>query len=62
MSGECEKCNEHALECNCNKITLTIKAPKGIERRECNLCGLLFVYDGIRHNCLLCEINKKESK
>lgn len=22
MSGECDKCNEHALECKCDKIKL----------------------------------------
>jgi hypothetical protein len=59
MSGECEICGEHALECEC--LYLTIIPPEGKEFRKCLLCENPYIYDGTSLNCLWCEINKEES-
>lgn len=59
MSGECEDCNEHTLDCTCEKIRITIKAPKGMEIRKCPICEFPFLYDSKQENCVLCELNKR---
>ncbi len=56
MSGECDKCHEHCLECQC--INITILPPNGKTFKECCLCKNPFVYDSSSENCLWCEINK----
>jgi len=54
MSDECDKCGEHALDCDC--INIMIVPPEGTTFKECIFCHNPFVYDGTSENCLWCEI------
>jgi hypothetical protein len=57
MSGDSDKCGEHALECSC--VNIMIFPPEGKAFKECILCKNPFVYDGTSENCLWCEIHKE---
>lgn len=54
MSGECDKCGEHAVDCTCVKFL--ILPPEGKEFKKCPVCSNPFVYDGISEICLWCEL------
>lgn len=56
MSGECDKCNKHALECDC--IHIILRPPNGKTFKECNKCKNPFIYDGSSESCLWCKIKE----
>lgn len=63
MSGECEECNEHTLECRCTQtesLLFTIKAPEGYTFDKCSKCKCPFLYDGTSDKCILCTIVEME--
>jgi len=44
MSGECEKCGEHCLECECDKTKLTIDEICISEEIQCELATIITMY------------------
>ena len=60
MSGECEKCGEHCLDCNCNKVThcQECKLPCDFDKEmsgSCSTCKKKYLCYACcyTHECLL---------
>ncbi len=57
MSGECDECGEHALECKCPTILTTEDIDKVFEKmmteeikeKKCSSCGKGFYLDSYGH-------------
>lgn len=75
MSGECDDCGEHTVDCKCSSafwyadftthgefVKFILKPPEGCTFRECDICHNSYCFDGRLTNCLYCEINKEPAK